>query len=116
VVEDLIAVAVKLDDGTERFFVTWGRIQHPVDPGPVGALVLHHAHGFRLGGSPVSARLCASLQEAADEPYFYEALFDFARRGIPFGRRYARWKKARAKAMADGKELYFLGTRLQTPV
>lgn len=28
--EDIVAIAVELEDGTERFFLTWGRIQHPV--------------------------------------------------------------------------------------
>jgi hypothetical protein len=107
-VEDLIAVAVKLDNGGERFFVTWGRIQDAVDAEPVEQLVLKNANGFNLGGAPVSARLCASLHEAADEPYFFEALFDFARRKPP-GRRWKRWRSARAKAMGSGKELYYLG-------
>ncbi len=73
-VEDVVAVAVDVDDGTTRFFITWGRIQSTVDPQPLEELVLRHAAGFDLGGTPVRARLCDTLQEARNEPYFFEAL------------------------------------------
>jgi len=111
--EDLVAVALELEDGEEHFFVTWGRIQHPVDPGPLERLVMDNAHGFSLGGTAVRARLCGSLREAAHAPYFYEALFNFARQG-PLAANYAKWRSARAEAMAAGKELYYVG-RSVTP-
>lgn len=55
------------------------------------------------------ARVCASLSEAAAQPYFYEALLDFAQKPIPFGEGYGRWRREKAAAMADGSEFYFLG-------
>lgn len=54
--EDVIAVEVRLADGARRFFVTWGRIQDPVDPDPVCAVVMRFARGCGLGGEAVTAR------------------------------------------------------------
>lgn len=47
-VEDLVAVAVELESGETRFFLTWGRIQERVDPAPLAALVLRQASTFDL--------------------------------------------------------------------
>lgn len=113
--EDVVAVAVKLEDGTERFFVTWGRIQDPVDPNPLAAVVLEHASGFSLRGKPVAARVCWSLSEARDEPYFYEALLHFAWDPIPYGKGYKARRKKKAKALSLGKELHYLGVREDVP-
>ncbi len=107
--EDVVAVAVRLDDGTERYFITWGRLQHAVDPHPLASLVLRHAHGFALGGTPVGARVCWSLWEARDAPYFYEGLTEFAREPIPDGRRYTKWKTRKIRALEAGKEIYYCG-------
>ena len=51
----------------------WGRIQDPVDPAPFEAIMLARSEGLSLG-SPgrVSARVCLTMQEAHDEPYFFE--------------------------------------------
>ena len=63
--EDLVAVAVELDNGEERFFMAWGRIQDTVDPEPLEQLVFSHCTGYSLGGRAVlgtfvqdSARSC----------------------------------------------------------
>jgi hypothetical protein len=64
---------------------------------------------FSIGGKPVLARVCNSLQEAVKQPYFFEALLAFAQTPIPRGGDYDDWRKARGRAMADGKEFYFLG-------
>ena len=68
--EDIVAVAVDLDAGERRFFLTWGRIQDPVDRGPLERLILEQSTGFALGGKPLRAKVCSSLQVAADEPFF----------------------------------------------
>src|SRR5689334_14731603 len=70
--EDIVAVEVTLDTAEKRYFLTWGRVHHRVDPAPLEALLLRVGRAFDLGGAPVSARLCATLQEAAGQPYFYE--------------------------------------------
>lgn len=108
-VEDLVAVAVELDSGDTRFFMTWGRIQDEVDPGPLQALVLHHAASFDLGGIATAARVCDSLQEAKDARYFFEGIFDFAQRPIPFGAGYPAWRAEMAEALEQGEHLYYLG-------
>ena len=106
--EDWVAIEVRTEAGRTAYFVTWGRIQDPVDPKPLEELALKAATGFSLGSRPVSARVCFSLQEAADQPYFYEALLDFARRSIPH-EGYHEWREAMRAAMAQGHEFYFLG-------
>jgi len=59
----------------------------------------------------VKARVCATLREAADEPYFYEVLLALARQSIPFGDGYEEWRSAKAARMKDGKEFHSLGQR-----
>lgn len=107
--EDLIAVRVWLESGEARYFVTWGRVQDAVDPDPVAQLVLEHSTTFSLGGRAVRAEVCQSLQEAREAPYFFEALFDFAQRPIPFGAQYEAWRAAKDTLMRSGKEISYLG-------
>jgi hypothetical protein len=110
--DDIIAVEVRLADGTPRFFVTWGRIQDAVDTEPVCAIVMLHARSFSLGGDPVSARACFSLREAADSdfaPYFYECLMNFSRSRLPSGAEHEPWRQQRAEAMDSGKEISYCG-------
>jgi len=110
---DVIAVEVRLADGGFRYFVTWGRIQDAVDPDPVCRLALKAARGFSLGGGePVSARVCGTLREAADSPdapYFYECFRSFCEKPIPFGRRYEKWRAARAREMENGMAWAYCG-------
>jgi hypothetical protein len=110
--EDVIAVEVRLADGTARYYVTWGRIQDPVDTGPVTDLVMAHATLGSLGGEPVSANVCPTLRvaaESAQAPYFFEALVQFSRQTIPGGDEYDSWRRERAEAMANGREIYYCG-------
>ncbi len=62
-----------------------------------------------LGGEPVSARVCSTLSEARDQPYFYETLLHFAWQGPQFGEHYEAWRQDRETAMREGRELYYLG-------
>jgi hypothetical protein len=117
--EDVIAVEVGLADGQSRYFLTWGRIQQKVDPGPVAALVLAFARHVSLGGEPVSARVCHSLREAAessDAPYFYECLLGFSRKPIPFGDGYQAWRAAMDEAMRSGDEIAYCGRPSAPPL
>ena len=107
--EDIVAVAVELDNGARRYFITWGRIQNAVDPEPLEQLILQHCTDWDLGGEPVKAHMCGSLQEASHEPYFYECFFSISQQTIPFGDQYASWKAEMNKSMYAGKELYYLG-------
>ena len=111
-VDDVIAVAVRLADGRQRYFLTWGRIQDTVDPGPVCDLVFRFSRSCSLGAAPVSARLCGTLREAADSPdapYFYESFLAFASRPAPSGEDYAAWKAGVAERMKAGREISYCG-------
>ena len=76
--EDMVAVEVVLEDGSSRYFMTWGRIQDVVDPEPLEQLILKHSSRVSLRGVPKSARVCSTLSEAQSGPYFFEALLSFA--------------------------------------
>jgi len=108
-VDDVVAVEVRLENQQRRYFMTWGRIQAAVDPRPLAELVLRHASTCDLGGRPAAADVCRTLQAARDAPYFFEALISFSRQIIPDGAEYDGWRAQRAKAMAEGKEIFYLG-------
>ena|SRR5579863_6665868 len=107
--EDIVAVAVELKNGQKRYFLTWGRIQDPIAYEPLEAIVQEHAAKFDLGGIPRRARVCHTLQEASQQPYFFEGLFKMSQKRIPNGKSYAAWKKSIDKLMRRGRELYYLG-------
>jgi hypothetical protein len=110
--EDVIAVAVRLDDGRQRYFLTWGRIQDVADPEPVCDLVLRFSRSCSLGAAPVSARLCPTLREAADSPdapYFYEAFLAFGSHPVPSGADYPAWKANIAEMMEAGQDIWYCG-------
>jgi hypothetical protein len=107
--EDIVAVEVTLDTAEKRYFLTWGRVHHRVDPAPLEALILRVCRRFSLGGDPVGTRLCATLQDAADQPYFFECFFDMCQKTIPFGPEYPDWAERTRRAMDEGKEIYYLG-------
>ncbi len=111
--DNVVAVRVGLRGGGERFFLTWGRIQHQVDPRPVAELVLKHSRAFSLGDEPVTAAVCHTLREAASSdsaPYFYECLLQFAGAPIPEGHANEEWRNERAEAMRVGQEISFCGS------
>jgi hypothetical protein len=114
--EDVVAVALTSTDGSVCYFVTWGRVQDAVDPRPLENLILTVADQFAIPGTPVSARLCDSLQDAREAPLFYEALFDFAQKPIPFGSGHEKWRRQTEKQMRRGKEIYFAGPFRQSEV
>lgn len=110
--EDLVAVEVRLADGDVRYFLTWGRIQHRVDPAPLCDVVLQASSSFSLGADPVSAQACATLREAAQSPnapYFYECFLSFCHKPIPRGDSYEAWRAATDLAMRAGKEISYCG-------
>lgn len=109
--EDVVAVEVTLKAGERRYFLTWGRILDPVDGTVLAALVLEHAAKNALGGEPVSAKVCPTLADARDQPYFYEALLYFAWAPPRFGTDYESWRQERETAMRQGRELYYLGRK-----
>ena len=108
-VEDIVAVEVRLADGHRRYFLTWGRIQDPVNPRPLAETVLRNSSTFALGGEPVSARVLQDLRPAAAAPYFLECFFQMCQRPIPFGSGYEGWREQIAAEQEQGKALWYLG-------
>lgn len=104
---DVVAVRVELGDGGKRYFVTWGRIQDPVDTASLEELVLRFAHKCSLGGEPMRARVCDTLREAAESdsaPYFFECFFEFASNTNMAGVDFEQWRAERAQEMAAGRQ------------
>ena len=107
--EDIVAVAVDLENGDVRYFLTWGRIQNTVDPHLLEQVILAQSTRFAIGGKAVRARLCSSLQDAAQEAGFYECFFSMCQKRIPFGEKtYPKWRSEIDGKMRAGKEIYYL--------
>jgi hypothetical protein len=107
--EDIVAVEVTTDTGAVTYFLTWGRIQDPVDPEPLESLIMSVVGKFKTPGSAVSARVCGSLQEASSAPHFFESYFGFCQQPIPFGRGYGRWRSKMDNLMRGGREIAGVG-------
>jgi hypothetical protein len=107
-VEDIVAIKATDSRGKHHFFLTWGRSFDRVDPKPLLTAV---RPGLAQFGLPVIRKLdvCATLQEASGQPYFFEALLAFARKPIPFGKTYTAWRAACRRRIASGKDIYYLG-------
>ena len=84
-----------------------------MDPAPVSALVLKHAHSVALGGEPESATVADSLQSAARERDFHECFFAVTQMQIPFGKGYKKWRRKIASRMERGREIWYLGQSTQ---
>jgi hypothetical protein len=108
-VNDIVAVAVELASGRKRYYMTWGRIQHPSELEPLAQLVLRYCVRDNLEESPLKASVCRTLQEASHAPYFYEAFFSFCQKSIPVGDQYEVWRRAMDERMQCGEEIYDLG-------
>ena len=106
--DDLVAVKVTDEEGGLHYFITWGRIFDAVDPQPLLEAITPHLSVFGIKNL-TGISLCCSLREASSQPYFYEALFVFGQKKIPFGKRYECWRKKQKKAIKKGKEIYYLG-------
>lgn len=107
--DDLVAVEVTTVAGDKCYFVTWGRIQAPVDRKPLEALILSVAHHWALPSEAASARVCETLAEAREAPFFYEALFTFSQKPIPFGDGYESWRLETDERMRNFEDIYFAG-------
>ncbi len=114
--EDVVAVRVRLRGGGSRYFLTWGRLFDPVDPTQLEDAVREHLDKFDLGGKPVSVKVCSTLQEAAAQPYFFEALWWFGQQKVPYGPGYKRWVSSKRRRLKDGDELRYLGNPLRKAV
>ena len=107
--EIIVALEVGLANGDSTHFMTWGRVQDVVEPESVERVVLTYAQLVGLPAKAVKARLCRSLQEASHQPFFYECFFLMCQMRVPYGPDFDAWKAARAAAMKEGREIYWLG-------
>lgn len=105
--DDIVAIKVSVKRKA-YYFLTWGRIFHPVEEAQlIEALSLHlKSYGIE---KYTAIEICDSLKDAALEKYFYEAFFMMSQTRIPFGNNYNKWKRKMCKALRAGKEIYFLG-------
>lgn len=106
--EDIVAVRVELADGRSCYYLTWGRIQHPVDTEPLETLMLRHAQGQLAKHRPVEAHV-TRLAEASEAPWFFECFFGMAQKPIPFGPDYQAWRRKTNRRMREGRDIWFLG-------
>jgi hypothetical protein len=110
-VDSIIAVRVRLDSGADRYFLTWGDVgANRCWPGDIERAVLKASVHFALGGTPVDARVCDTLQAASGERYFYECLIAMQQQMPAAARKkFAAWADKMTAAVLRGGELYYLG-------
>lgn len=101
--EDLIAISVTLATGGTRYFMSFGKSFWRKSLNEICGIVLREAQGFALGGEPVSAQPCYSLQDASHSPYFFEQYAYLVAR-------LAQGDDDRIHdELMDGQHLYYLG-------
>jgi len=110
-VDSIIAVRVTLGSGENRYFLTWGDLgSNRAWPGDIERAVLTASARWAVGGTPVAARVCDSLQDASGERYFYECLIRMQQEmPAATGRKFATWADVMTAAVLRGEELHFLG-------
>ena len=101
--EDIVAIRVADSRGKKHFFLTWGRAFDRVDSKPLLQAVRSALPKYGLSAVR-NLTVCSTLQGAADQPYFCQALFALSRqRVLP-----ARARRAR---IVSGKDSYYPGKR-----
>jgi hypothetical protein len=112
--EDVVAIVGTDSKKRSVAFMTWGRLYDRVDESELISVVAAQSKNF--AGAPMkNLRLCGSLRDVSQYEYFFEALFYFCWRPIPFGTKiYSRWRTAARKRLESGKDLLFLGSLAKT--
>jgi len=106
--EDVVAL-VATDTAKGKYgFMTWGRVFDAVDDTELMNAIRSHLHTFGLTNVE-EVKLCESLIESSHCKYFYEGLFAFANRSIPFGDEYANWACDKRDAILSGREIFCAG-------
>jgi hypothetical protein len=106
--EDVVAVEV-LAPPERHYFLTWGRVFDPVNGGDLLGVVGAQLGQYGVDRKIATSRVCATLQEAAQAPYFFEGFMYFCHRPIPYGDEYDRWKTKVRSEMEEGRGVYYLG-------
>lgn len=100
---------VNLKRGGPRYFLTWGRLFDAVDGANLESVVAQNLTKFALDGVAKSVEVCDSLQEASNQPYFFEALWALGQERIPFGPGYQKWAAKKRRELLRGVGLHYLG-------
>src|SRR3989339_1246462 len=105
--EDLIGIEFvdkKYEDGA---VITWGKIFKETELLEIIKDGLHR----RFGAKEIeSIKLCNSLVQIADHPYFYECLIRFIQEPIPSGKnKYKKWVKAKRQDLQNVYDVAFTG-------
>lgn len=106
--EEVVAIKATDTRGKNHFLITWGRVFGRTDPQPLLDAVRVSLPQFGLSAVR-RLDLCATLQQASGQPFFYEALLSFGRQSIPSGKGRTTWDATRRKRIEAGKEIYYLG-------
>ena len=107
--EDIVAIKATDSRGKHHFFLTWDRVFDPVDAQALLSAVRPVLSRFGLS-TIRRLEVCSTLQEASEQPYFFEALLAFSRKRVPSAKARRAWNAARRKQIATGKDIYYLGT------
>ena len=108
--DSIIAIRVTLESSEQRYFLTWGDLgPHRPWPGDIERTVLADSLRWDLGGVPVDARKCDSLQEASGERYFFECLTSMQGQMPRTARSFAPWADKMTAAVERGEQLYYCG-------
>ena len=114
--EDIVGIRVQKRDGTSHGVLSWGRIGDRVkDDWLIDGYMASLSHDAR--GEIEKIEVCESLRDLASCKYFFEGLFDFAIRGIPYGQGYAAWHSQQQAAYSSGAgDFYDVGPIENAPV
>jgi hypothetical protein len=107
--EDVVAIKANTREGQTHYWMTWGRVFGAVDSAELIAAVRPHLSRTLRQSEVAQVGICATLQEASAEPYFYEGLLWISQTRIPFGEGYEEWRREKRERIAAGKDLFYLG-------
>lgn len=101
--EYIVAIKFKRSDGKIGAYLTWGRIFDSLEDTELLEIVKNKFKNLE-------PRLCRTLQEVSQFPYFYEGLWTFSQEYRPMeGEEALKWKKKKAEEMKRGSDFYLLG-------
>jgi hypothetical protein len=99
--EDVVAIKATDSRGKRHFFLTWGRAFGRTDSKPLLDAIRPSLSQFGLSRIR-RLEICPTLQDASDQPYFFEALLFFTRQP-------AVSNVVRRRRIGSGKDIYYLG-------
>jgi hypothetical protein len=105
--DDLVCLRMRDRKQGVIFALTWGRVFDSVDPQQLLSAVKNGVTRFGLN-EVVKIELCDSPANGSEEKYFYEGLFSFSQRQIPYGPKYEAWAKKMRAEIFVGKSIFVI--------